>query len=39
VGKLYPYARERDAGALSLLKAIKAELDPNGLLNPGALVF
>jgi len=39
IGKLYPYARERDPGALSLLRAIKAELDPKGLLNPGALVF
>lgn len=39
VGKLYPYARERDAGALALLRAIKAQLDPRGLLNPGALDF
>ena len=39
VGKLYPYARERDPGALALLRAIKAQLDPRGLLNPGALDF
>lgn len=39
VGKLYPYARERDPGALALLRAIKAQLDPKGLLNPGALDF
>ncbi|WP_141521601.1 FAD-binding oxidoreductase [Novosphingobium sp. PC22D] len=37
VGKLYPYTRGRDPGALGLLRAIKAELDPNNLLNPGAL--
>lgn len=37
VGKLYPYVRERDPGALSLLRAVKAQLDPQGLLNPGAL--
>lgn len=39
VGKLYPYNRDRDPGALALLCAIKAELDPDGLLNPGALDF
>jgi D-lactate dehydrogenase (cytochrome) len=39
IGKLYPYARERDPGALVLLRAIKAQLDPRGLLNPGALNF
>lgn len=37
IGKLYPYARGRDAGAIGLLKAIKAELDPKNLMNPGAL--
>lgn len=37
IGKLYPYMRERDPGALRLLRAIKAELDPDNLLNPGAL--
>lgn len=39
IGKLYPYARERDAGALDLLRAIKAQLDPRNLLNPGALAL
>lgn len=39
IGKLYPYAKERDAGAMALLKGIKAQLDPKGLLNPGALGF
>lgn len=37
VGKLYPYVKDRDAGALNLLRAIKSDLDPMGLLNPGAL--
>jgi FAD/FMN-containing dehydrogenase len=37
VGKTYPLLRDRDPGAVSLLRAIKRELDPRGLLNPGAL--
>lgn len=37
VGKLYPYLDGRDAGAVSLLRAIKAQMDPKGLLNPGVL--
>lgn len=37
VGKLYPYAKGRDAGAWALLRALKREMDPDGLLNPGAL--
>lgn len=37
IGKLYPYALGRDDGALNLLRAIKRELDPEGLMNPGAL--
>lgn len=37
VGKLYPYDRARDPGALALLRGVKAQLDPQGLLNPGAL--
>lgn len=37
VGKLYPWARDRNAPALSLVRAIKAETDPDGLINPGAL--
>lgn len=37
VGKLYPYLDGRDAGAVALLRAIKRELDPDNLLNPGAL--
>jgi FAD/FMN-containing dehydrogenase len=37
IGKVYPYTRERDAGALSMLKSLKAHVDPKGLMNPGAL--
>ena len=37
VGKLYPYLDGRDAGAVALLRAIKAQLDPQNLVNPGAL--
>lgn len=34
IGRLYPYAQLRQDG---LLKALKAELDPGGIINPGAL--
>jgi glycolate oxidase len=37
LGKTYPHASRLSAPALSALKAIKAELDPQGLMNPGAL--
>ena len=37
VGKSYPYLRERQAGATELLKDVKKALDPDGLMNPGAL--
>jgi D-lactate dehydrogenase (cytochrome) len=37
VGKVYPYLRGRNAPSVSLLRAIKAELDPENILNPGAL--
>ena len=37
VGKKYPYLRERQAGATELLKDVKKALDPDGLMNPGAL--
>lgn len=37
IGKAYPYTRERDAGALNMVKALKAHVDPKGLMNPGAL--
>jgi FAD/FMN-containing dehydrogenase len=37
IGKVYPYARDHDPGHWALLKAVKAQLDPKGILNPGAL--
>lgn len=37
IGKFYPYARGRNAPAMALLRAVKAALDPAGILNPGAL--
>ena len=37
IGRAYPYQSRLDTRASALLKAIKAELDPKGLMNPGAL--
>ena len=37
IGRTYPWARNRDAGALALARAIKAEIDPHGLINPGVI--
>ncbi|MBS0591454.1 MAG: FAD-binding oxidoreductase [Proteobacteria bacterium] len=37
LGKFYDYRAGRDPAALALLDAIKARLDPNGLMNPGVL--
>jgi FAD/FMN-containing dehydrogenase len=37
IGKVYPYARNHNPAHWAVLKAIKAELDPKGILNPGAL--
>lgn len=34
IGRRYPYARDRD---LTLLRALKAAVDPRNLLNPGVL--
>jgi FAD/FMN-containing dehydrogenase len=39
LGKWYPYLSKQDAGARELLVALKRELDPEGILNPGALEF
>lgn len=38
LGKFYTYREGRDPSALALLDAIKRQLDPQGLMNPGALV-
>lgn len=37
IGKFYSYREGRDPVALALLDAIKAQLDPHGLMNPGVL--
>ncbi len=37
IGRAYPYARDRDPGALQLLRSVKQQVDPLGLINPGAL--
>jgi FAD/FMN-containing dehydrogenase len=37
LGKFYTYREGRDPMALALLDAIKRQLDPQGLLNPGVL--
>jgi glycolate oxidase len=39
IGRAYPYQQRLDPEARELVKAIKAELDPKGLMNPGALGF
>jgi FAD/FMN-containing dehydrogenase len=37
IGKTYLYREGRDAAAYALLRSIKAALDPEGRINPGAL--
>jgi FAD/FMN-containing dehydrogenase len=37
LGKMYPYAARLAPETLSLVRAIKAQLDPDRLMNPGAL--
>ncbi|PZN93598.1 MAG: FAD-binding oxidoreductase [Alphaproteobacteria bacterium] len=37
IGKLYPFLEGRNAASVALLRAIKAAVDPQGILNPGAL--
>lgn len=37
IGRAYPYLERLDPAARALLKAVKAELDPQNLMNPGAL--
>src|SRR5690606_4805584 len=37
IGKFYSYREGRDPTALALLDAIKAQLDPKGLMKPGVL--
>ena len=37
IGKGYPFASTLPARTRALLKALKAEVDPRGLMNPGSL--
>ena len=37
LGRLYPYASERDAVAGGFIRGLKAQLDPDNIINPGAL--
>jgi D-lactate dehydrogenase (cytochrome) len=37
IGRTYRYAQTRDPITLALLKAVKAQVDPKGLMNPGVL--
>ena len=37
IGKAYPYMRGRQAEAARIIKDIKQAIDPQGLMNPGAL--
>ncbi len=37
LGKTYTYMRGREAQSASLVRQVKAELDPKGLMNPGGL--
>ena len=37
IGRTYPYARDHDPIHWSLLKSLKAQLDPKNILNPGVL--
>ncbi len=39
IGRTYPYRASRDAASWSLLEAVKHEVDPSGVLNPGVLGF
>jgi len=37
IGKTYNYQKSLNPATLALLKAVKAQMDPKGLINPGAL--
>ena len=37
IGKAYPHSENRDSLEMSLLRSIKQALDPDNLMNPGAL--
>ncbi len=37
IGKSYPYTRGREEHAEALIRSIKGQVDPDGLMNPGGL--
>lgn len=37
LGRMYPYAETKEEPVLAFIKSLKSELDPKGILNPGAL--
>jgi FAD/FMN-containing dehydrogenase len=37
IGKFYTYREGRNPAALALFDAIKKQLDPNNIMNPGVL--
>lgn len=37
IGKSYPYLRGREANAEALIRSVKQQVDPDGLMNPGGL--
>ena len=37
IGRVYPYLESQKPEIQALLKTLKAQLDPNGLMNPGSL--
>jgi FAD/FMN-containing dehydrogenase len=37
IGKAYPYLRGREANAEALIRSVKRQVDPEGLMNPGGL--
>lgn len=37
IGKTYPYLLDRNEEQLTMLKQLKSQIDPDGLINPGAL--
>ena len=39
IGKLYPYAKDRQAENAKSLLALKEQFDPDNIINPGALGF
>lgn len=37
IGRVYPWLADRDAASLAAIRGLKAQFDPHGRMNPGAL--